>query len=103
MLCSLVGRYDNPIPTRFLAPINCLKIPAQFNPHFLLFLSQRVSSSLPRKTFNILVLCVSADVSWRVGGGGVTVYLRMHCMFLDFNSIWLSVSVFKCKAENDGY
>jgi hypothetical protein len=21
-LCSLAGRYDNPIPTRFLAPIN---------------------------------------------------------------------------------
>ncbi len=27
-LCSLVGRYDSPIPTRFLAPIDCLKIPA---------------------------------------------------------------------------
>ncbi len=24
---SLAGRYDNPIPTRFLAPIYCLKIP----------------------------------------------------------------------------
>jgi hypothetical protein len=23
----LAGRYDNPIPTRFLAPIDCLKIP----------------------------------------------------------------------------
>ena len=29
-LCSLVGRYDNPIPTRFLAPIDCLKIPALY-------------------------------------------------------------------------
>jgi hypothetical protein len=28
-LCSLPGRYDNPIPTRFLAPIDCCKIPAQ--------------------------------------------------------------------------
>jgi hypothetical protein len=28
-LCSLAGRYDNPIPTRCLAPIDCLKIPAQ--------------------------------------------------------------------------
>jgi hypothetical protein len=28
-LCSLAGRYDNPIPTRFLAPLDCLKIPAQ--------------------------------------------------------------------------
>ncbi len=24
----LAGRYDNPIPTRFLAPVDCLKIPA---------------------------------------------------------------------------
>ncbi len=28
-LCSLAGRYDNPIPTRFLAPIDCFKSPAQ--------------------------------------------------------------------------
>ncbi len=27
-LCSPAGRYDNPIPTRCLAPIDCLKIPA---------------------------------------------------------------------------
>jgi hypothetical protein len=26
--CSLAGRYDNPIPTRILAPIDCSKIPA---------------------------------------------------------------------------
>jgi hypothetical protein len=28
-LCSLAGRYDNTIPTRFLVPIDCLKILAQ--------------------------------------------------------------------------
>jgi hypothetical protein len=28
-LCSLAGRYDNPIPTRFPAPIDSSKIPAQ--------------------------------------------------------------------------
>ncbi len=28
-LCCLAGRYDNPIPTRFLATIDCSKIPAQ--------------------------------------------------------------------------
>jgi hypothetical protein len=28
-LCSLAGRYDNPIPSRCLAPIEFLKIPAQ--------------------------------------------------------------------------
>jgi hypothetical protein len=26
--CSLAGQYDNPILNRFLAPIDCLKIPA---------------------------------------------------------------------------
>jgi hypothetical protein len=25
----VAGRYDNPIPPRFLAPIDCLKIPAR--------------------------------------------------------------------------
>ncbi len=25
----MAGRYNNPIPTRYLAPIDCLKIPAQ--------------------------------------------------------------------------
>ncbi len=27
---SLAGRYDNPIPTRFLAPIHYSQIPAQY-------------------------------------------------------------------------
>jgi hypothetical protein len=27
-LCRLAGRYDNPIPVRFLASIDCSKIPA---------------------------------------------------------------------------
>ncbi len=27
-LFSLAAQYDNPIPTRFLGPIDCLKIPA---------------------------------------------------------------------------
>jgi hypothetical protein len=30
-LCSLAGRYDNPLPTQFLAPTDCLKIPAQYS------------------------------------------------------------------------
>jgi hypothetical protein len=28
-LCNLAGQYDNPIPTWFLAPLECYKIPAQ--------------------------------------------------------------------------
>jgi hypothetical protein len=31
-LCSLARRYDNHIPTRFLAPIDCLKIPTLYLP-----------------------------------------------------------------------
>jgi hypothetical protein len=30
-LCSQAGRCDNPIPTRFLAPIDCLKIPELYS------------------------------------------------------------------------
>ncbi len=30
-LCSLAGRYDSPIPTRFLVPIDCLKILAPYS------------------------------------------------------------------------
>jgi hypothetical protein len=33
-LRSLAGRYDNPIPTRCLAPIDCLKIPAQYSAQY---------------------------------------------------------------------
>ncbi len=45
-LCSLAGRYDNPIPTRFLAPIDCLKIPALFplpHPHTQLHTHPRIT------------------------------------------------------------
>jgi hypothetical protein len=38
-LCSLAGRHDNPIPALFLAPINCLKIPAQYSTSLSPFLS----------------------------------------------------------------
>jgi hypothetical protein len=34
-LCSLAGRHGNPIPARFLAPIDCLKIPALDSGFFL--------------------------------------------------------------------
>ncbi len=41
-LCGLAGRYDNPIPTRFLAPIDCYKIPALVS-HFIPAKMDRVS------------------------------------------------------------
>jgi hypothetical protein len=39
-LCSLAGRYDNPIPPRFLAPIDFLKIPAPFK-------GRKIDTSIP--------------------------------------------------------
>ncbi len=42
----MVGRYDNPIPTRFLVPIDCSKIPAQAR----LDLQIMENSLRPRKT-----------------------------------------------------
>jgi hypothetical protein len=51
-LCSLAGRYDNPIPTGFLAPLDCLKIPGfgsfyfpNYKCFFLLFASTQLASS----------------------------------------------------------
>ncbi len=38
-LCSLAGRYDNLIPTRFLAPIDLPKIPALY---YVLYMSSRI-------------------------------------------------------------
>jgi hypothetical protein len=44
---SLVGRYDNPIPTQFLASIDCSTIPAQFSGLLNFFLGWRA----PRTNF----------------------------------------------------
>jgi hypothetical protein len=41
-LCSLAGRYDNPIPTRFLAPTDCLKIPALNSDFWEIWLSSKL-------------------------------------------------------------
>ncbi len=50
-LCSLAGRYDNPIPTRFLAPIDCLKIPALVISSPVFFLAaRRPASNISTKT-----------------------------------------------------
>jgi hypothetical protein len=46
-LCSLAGQYDNPIPTRFLAPIDFLKIPALESQVFLNTLAHGVGPAGP--------------------------------------------------------
>ncbi len=46
-LCSLAGRYDYPTPTRFLAPIDCSKIPAQDScPPLSLYLPSLTSNAI---------------------------------------------------------
>ncbi len=59
-LCSLAGRYDKPIPPRFLAPIDILKIPALFlvwriflrKLHFLLAQTQDLLMLIGLKRWN---------------------------------------------------
>ncbi len=45
-LCSLAGRYDNPIPPRCLAPIGFLKIPALEPPPFKYGFLQKISDEI---------------------------------------------------------
>ncbi len=52
-LCSPAGRDDNPIPTRFLAPLDCLKIPAQVTGLTLNYTAKtkcrKFETNIPRK------------------------------------------------------
>jgi hypothetical protein len=62
-----MGQYDNPIPTRLLAPIDCYKIPAQ---PFLLSLGLGLLP-LPSKRFS----SIESGKTERGKGGGVIVSL----------------------------
>jgi hypothetical protein len=71
-LCSLAGRYDNPLPPRFLAPIDSLKIPALYK-----------RGAGPRDRFSVCLAVMRADSQLRViqfskggvGGGGPGFFL----------------------------
>jgi hypothetical protein len=64
-LCSMAGRYDNPIPTRCLAPIDFLKIPA------LVYREKRGKERIRKKGCNV-------HVRWR---GGERIF-RTSCIYL---------------------
>jgi hypothetical protein len=68
-LCSLAGRYYNPIPTRFLVPIDCLKIPAQY-----VYLYTQLGLNSPKGQNRVkqsqLSSVVFAHLLGWVGGGG---------------------------------
>jgi hypothetical protein len=55
-LCSLAGRYENPIPYRCLAPIDCLKIPALYCSSLREYQSVRFSWH-NMTVYNYCVLC----------------------------------------------
>jgi hypothetical protein len=51
-LCSLPGRYDNPVPTRFLSPIDCYKK----------ILAVTVGKTVLNKTSNTLMVIDNDDI-----------------------------------------
>jgi hypothetical protein len=63
---ALASRYGKPIPTRFLAPIDCSKIPAQHSPCICIF-SQKVPGPLTfKETRNRFQgIDSAANIAWR--------------------------------------
>ncbi len=76
-LCSLAGRYENPIPPRCLAPIDFLKIPAlQFEP-------QRRHSTQLLYYYYASFTIGDPDVIWT---RSIASYLRSFCIYAAFAS-----------------
>jgi hypothetical protein len=78
-LCSLAGRYDNPIPPRFLAPIDFLKIPAQLVSNNLFLL--KIFSVMNRSS---RTTCY------------VTLSLMIKFMFRDWDPVPDALSLVEC-------
>jgi hypothetical protein len=51
---ALAGRYGNPITTRFLAPIDCLKIPAALNVEFMRYCTNLQNKNKVLQNFILL-------------------------------------------------
>jgi hypothetical protein len=54
-LYSLAGRYDKPLPTRFLAPMDCLKIPALLDVTILWRYTNKILSMIQMSGKTIMV------------------------------------------------
>jgi hypothetical protein len=91
-LFSLAGRYDNPIPTRFLARIDCLTIPA-LDRTVLGKRNLRIySSSMCSMELCVLSCPVSRGLLTLDGTDGWTTRLAQSCLFhrpLLFPSWWM--------------
>jgi hypothetical protein len=84
-LCSRTGRYGNPIPTWFLAPIDCSKIPAQVLTLEIPFLELEALLNCAKQYFEILstFIIVKPIQLWRAG------------VFWSFFAYVISVPIFK--------
>jgi hypothetical protein len=96
-LCSLAGRYDNPIPTRFLALIDCLKSPALHD--LQTRLASRVGWPIPHWPLPA-VRDLTRDGTWLY-----MEYLRRKCTQLVqcFLRRWTWTGDFKCREIKTGF
>ncbi len=65
-LCSLMGRYDNPVPIRFLAPIDCFKNSSSVH---RMLVAERQLSEVEEKPFTSSLNMCPAAAGEMVGGG----------------------------------
>ncbi len=63
-LCSLAGRYDNPVPSRFLGPIDWSKMPAQCTVHNNLMVDLVKQLFLKMGSTNTNVLIATKNLLW---------------------------------------
>jgi hypothetical protein len=73
-LRSLAGRYDNPIPHRFLAPIDFLKIPA------LIFPITRVHCEGEEKSFKLLGVLFDEYLSFEAHITSLCNKISLYCL-----------------------
>jgi hypothetical protein len=85
-LCSLAGRYDNLIPTRFLAPIDCLKIPAQYSRGTK---SPKCKIVVLESKQNLELYDIAADESL---GRAMCVVVQYYCVFCHC-SLWVQLTL----------
>ncbi len=90
-MCSLAGRYDKPIPTRFLAPIDCLKIPACSFECGVLALRRSLQLFI-RCTWHHTLLFFNVPGTVKAGNFVNGVLFRHHSVKTLGASAWLSLT-----------
>jgi hypothetical protein len=80
-LCNLAGRYDNPIPPRFLAPIDSLKIPALLKLQAVKRPFELDFSKDVTHCNHGMLLCISLDINALLYTGPLHIFMHFiqHC------------------------